>query len=331
MAEDVLLKVIDLATHFHTEEGTVKAVDGVDFEVRRGEVLGVVGESGCGKSMTSMSILRLVPKPQGKIVRGQLLFEGKDLLSLSEEQMRKIRGNRIALISQDPMTSLNPVLTIGEQIMEAIQLHQGLDKKAAKNKAIEMLRKVGIPAPEKRVDEYPHQFSGGMRQRAIIAMALSCEPQLLIADEPTTALDVTIQAQILDLMREIKEKENAGIIFITHDLGVVAEMCDYVCVMYAGKVVEATDVFTLFKTPSHPYTVGLLKSIPRLDDVKDRLEPIDGQPPSLSKLPKGCSFAARCPEVQDICRQKEPELKQVGVNQYTRCLLRDEWNPGEPA
>lgn len=325
MAEEVLLKVSDLATHFHTEEGTVKAVDGVDFEVRRGEVLGIVGESGCGKSMTSMSILRLVPKPQGKIVRGKLMFEGKDLLSLSEEEMRRVRGNRISLISQDPMTSLNPVLTIGEQIMEAIQLHQGLDKAAAKIKAIEMLTKVGIPSPEKRVDEYPHQFSGGMRQRAIIAMALSCEPQLLIADEPTTALDVTIQAQILDLMREIKEKENAGIIFITHDLGVVAEMCDFVCVMYAGKVVEATDVFTLFKTPSHPYTVGLLKSIPRLDDVKERLEPIDGQPPSLSNLPKGCSFAERCDEAKDICRQKEPELKQVGVNQYARCLLRDEW------
>lgn len=224
MAEEVLLRVRDLATHFHTEEGVVKAVDGVDFDVRRGEVVGIVGESGCGKSMTSMSILRLVPKPQGKIVRGQMLFEGKDLLKMSEEEMRKIRGNRIALISQDPMTSLNPVLTIGEQIMEAIQLHQGLNKNDAKAKAIEMLRKVGIPSPEKRVDEYPHQFSGGMRQRAIIAMALSCEPTLLIADEPTTALDVTIQAQILDLMREIKEKENAGIIFITHDLGVVAEM-----------------------------------------------------------------------------------------------------------
>lgn len=325
MAEEVLLKVTDLATHFHTEEGVVKAVDGVDFEVRRGEVVGVVGESGCGKSMTSMSILRLVPKPQGKIVRGQIIFEGKDLLSLSEDEMRRVRGNRISLISQDPMTSLNPVLTIGEQIMEAIQLHQGLDKTAAKDKAIEMLRKVGIPSPEKRVDEYPHQFSGGMRQRAIIAMALSCEPQLLIADEPTTALDVTIQAQILDLMRDIKEKENAGIIFITHDLGVVAEMCDYVCVMYAGKVVEATDVFTLFKTPSHPYTIGLLESIPRLNDVKERLEPIDGQPPSLSKLPPGCSFAARCPEAQDRCTKEEPTLRQVGVNHFARCLLRDEW------
>jgi oligopeptide/dipeptide ABC transporter ATP-binding protein len=325
VAQEALLKVIDLATHFTTEEGTVKAVDGVDFEVRRGEVVGVVGESGCGKSITSMSVLRLIAKPQGKIVRGKIIFEGQDLLALSEEDMRKIRGNKIALISQDPMTSLNPVLTVGDQIMEAIILHQGLDHNAAKKKAIEMLRKVGIPEAEKRIDQFPHQFSGGMRQRAIIAMALSCEPKLLIADEPTTALDVTIQAQILDLMREIKEKYNAGIIFITHDLGVVAEMCDYVCVMYAGKVVEATDVFTLFKTPSHPYTLGLLKSIPRLDEVKDRLDSIDGQPPSLSKLPKGCSFAARCVEAKDICRQKEPELIRVGVNQFARCLMRDEW------
>jgi oligopeptide/dipeptide ABC transporter ATP-binding protein len=325
VAGEVLLQVNDLATYFTTEEGTVKAVDGVDFQVRRGEVVGVVGESGCGKSMTSMSILRLVAKPQGKIVRGQLLFEGQDLLALSEEQMRQIRGNKIALISQDPMTSLNPVLTVGEQIMEAIILHQKLDKDAAKKKAIEMLRKVGIPSPEKRVDEYPHQFSGGMRQRVIIAMALSCEPKLLIADEPTTALDVTIQAQILDLMREIKDKYNAGIILITHDLGVVAEMCDWVCVMYAGKIVESTDVYTLFKNPSHPYTLGLLKSIPRLDDIKDRLESIDGQPPSLSKLPKGCSFAARCPEAQDSCRKSEPQLVQVGVNQWARCMLREEW------
>lgn len=325
MAGEVLLKVTDLATYFRTEEGTVKAVDGVDFEVHRGEVLGVVGESGCGKSMTSMSILRLVPQPQGRIERGSLMFEGTDLLSLNEEQMRSIRGNKIALISQDPMTSLNPVLTVGEQIMEAIQLHQGLDKHAAKQKAIEMLRKVGIPSPEKRVDEYPHQFSGGMRQRVIIAMALSCEPKLLIADEPTTALDVTIQAQILDLMREIKEKYQAGIMLITHDLGVVAEMCDWVTVMYAGKVVESTDVYTLFKTPQHPYTIGLLKSIPRLDDIKDRLDPIDGQPPSLSKIPKGCSFAPRCPEAVAQCRETEPQLRLVGPNQYARCLRRDEW------
>lgn len=325
MAQEVLLEVKDLATYFSTEEGIVKAVDGVDFRVHRGEVVGVVGESGCGKSITSMSILRLIPQPQGKIVRGEIIFEGKNLLQFSDAEMRAIRGNRIALISQDPMTSLNPVLTVGEQIMEAIILHQKLDKAAAKDKAIEMLRRVGIPSPEKRVDEYPHQFSGGMRQRAIIAMALSCEPRLLIADEPTTALDVTIQAQILDLMREIKTNDKAGIIFITHDMGVVAEMCDYVCVMYAGKVVEATDVFTLFKTPSHPYTSGLLRSIPRLDVVKDRLESIDGQPPSLSRIPKGCSFAPRCTEAQDICRQQEPQLKQVGVNQYARCLLRDEW------
>lgn len=328
MAAEVLLKVQDLKTYFKTEEGTVKAVDGVDFEVRRGEVVGVVGESGCGKSITSMSILRLIPQPQGKIQDGsQIVFEGTNLLELSDSEMRKIRGNKIALISQDPMTSLNPVLTVGEQIMEAIMLHQKLDKAAAKKKAIEMLRRVGIPSPDKRVDEYPHQFSGGMRQRAIIAMALSCEPKLLIADEPTTALDVTIQAQILDLMREIKEKDKAGIIFITHDMGVVAEMCDFVCVMYAGKVIEAADVFTLFKNPSHPYTIGLLNSIPRLDDSKERLEPIDGQPPSLSKVPPGCSFAPRCPEASDECRQASnaPLLKPVGVNHVVRCIKRDEW------
>ena len=325
MAAEVLLKVTDLATHFRTEEGVVKAVDGVDFEVRKGELLGIVGESGCGKSMTSMSILRLVPQPQGKIVRGNIVFEDKDLLKLSEEEMRKIRGNKIALISQDPMTSLNPVLTVGEQIIEAIRLHQGLGKKAAKEKAIEMLAKVGIPSPRERVDEYPHQFSGGMRQRVIIAMALSCEPKLLLADEPTTALDVTIQAQILDLMLEIKEKFQAGIMLITHDLGVVAQMCDWVAVMYAGKIVESTDVYTLFNNPSHPYTRGLLKSIPRLDDEKEELEPIKGQPPNLSKIPPGCSFSPRCPEGQNICTQQEPNLIKVAEKQWSRCLMREEW------
>lgn len=324
MAGEVLLKVSDLATHFTTEEGTVKAVDGVDFEVRKGEVLGVVGESGCGKSVTSMSVLRLIPQPQGKIVRGKIVFEGTNLLSLSESEMRKIRGNKISLISQDPMTSLNPVLTVGEQIMEAIILHQGLSKADAKNKAIEMLKKVGIPDPAKRVDEYPHQFSGGMRQRAIIAMALSCEPSLLVADEPTTALDVTIQAQILDLMREIKTVEQAGVILITHDLGVVAELCDWVCVMYAGRVVESTDVFTLFSNPSHPYTQGLMKSIPKLETMQERLQPIEGQPPSLARVPPGCAFSTRCPEVESICRKREPSLVQVAPNQFSRCLMREE-------
>lgn len=320
-----LLQVKNLATHFSTEEGIVKSVQDVTFEVNAGEVLGVVGESGCGKSVTSMSILRLVQQPQGKIVNGQILFNGKNLLDLSEDEMRKIRGNKISLISQDPMTSLNPVLTIGEQIMEAIILHQGLNRRDAHSKAIEMLRAVGIPSPEQRVDQYPHEFSGGMRQRAIIAMALSCEPELLIADEPTTALDVTIQAQILDLMREIKTKRNAGIVLITHDLGVVAEMCDKVAVMYAGKVVEYTDVYSIFKNPQHPYTIGLLNSIPKIEEEKERLEPIEGQPPNLVHLPKGCSFAPRCKEAQAICHTKEPEVTNVDKDKVhqVRCLLRE--------
>lgn len=322
MAEP-LLQVKNLATHFFTEEGVVKSVQDVTFEINAGEVLGVVGESGCGKSVTSMSILRLVQQPQGKIVSGEIIFKGKNILNLSEDEMRKIRGNKMSLISQDPMTSLNPVLTIGEQIMEAIILHQGLNKKDAKAKAIEMLRLVGIPSPEQRVDQYPHEFSGGMRQRAIIAMALSCEPELLIADEPTTALDVTIQAQILDLMREIKIKRNAAIMLITHDLGVVAEMCDKVAVMYAGKVVEYTDVHSIFKNPQHPYTIGLLNSIPKLEDEKERLEPIDGQPPNLVNLPKGCSFAPRCKEAQSICTSKEPELYTLKAEHQVRCLLRE--------
>lgn len=322
MAE-TLLQVKNLATHFHTEEGIVKSVQDVSFEVKAGEVLGVVGESGCGKSVTSMSILRLIQQPQGKIVNGQILFAGQDLLALSEDQMRKIRGNKISLISQDPMTSLNPVLTIGEQIMEAIMLHQGKNRKEAHAKAIEMLRLVGIPSPDQRVDQYPHEFSGGMRQRAIIAMALSCEPQLLIADEPTTALDVTIQAQILDLMRDIKTKRNAAIVLITHDLGVVAEMCDKVAVMYAGKVVEYTDVYSLFKSPQHPYTIGLLNSIPKIEVKQDRLEPIDGQPPNLVNLPRGCSFASRCKEVQAVCHTKDPDLINVEPNHQVRCLLRE--------
>jgi len=320
---ETLLQVKNLATHFYTEEGIVKSVQDVSFEVDAGQVLGVVGESGCGKSVTSMSILRLIQQPQGKIVNGQILFNGQNILDISEEQMRKIRGNKISLISQDPMTSLNPVLTIGEQIMEAIMLHQGKNRKDAHTKAIEMLRLVGIPSPEQRVDQYPHEFSGGMRQRAIIAMALSCEPQLLIADEPTTALDVTIQAQILDLMREIKIKRNAAIVFITHDLGVVAEMCDKVAVMYAGKIVEYTDVFSLFKNPQHPYTIGLLNSIPKIELKQDRLEPIDGQPPNLVNLPRGCSFASRCKEVQAVCHTKDPALISVKPGHEVRCLLRE--------
>lgn len=301
----------------------MKAVDGVDFEIPRGGILGIVGESGCGKSITSLSIMRLVAQPQGKIVDGQILFNGQDLLKLSESEMRKIRGNRIALISQDPMTSLNPVLTVGDQIMEAIVLHQGLPRAAARAKAVEMLARVGIPSPETRVDDYPHQFSGGMRQRVVIAMALSCEPDLLIADEPTTALDVTIQAQILGLMRDIRDKNNAAVILITHDLGVVAELCDTVAVMYAGKVVEYTDVESIFRAPQHPYTQGLLQSIPQLGVRQKRLTPIEGQPPSLSKLPPGCSFAPRCPHAWAKCAEA-PKLDTSEPGHLVRCWLTKE-------
>jgi oligopeptide/dipeptide ABC transporter ATP-binding protein len=318
-----LLKVSGLKTHFFTEEGVVKAVDGVDFEIPRGGILGIVGESGCGKSITSLSIMRLVAEPQGKIVDGQILFNGQDLLQLSPDKMREIRGNRIALISQDPMTSLNPVLTVGDQIMEAIILHQKLPKAQARQRAIEMLERVGIPSAATRIDDYPHQFSGGMRQRVVIAMALSCEPDLLIADEPTTALDVTIQAQILDLMRDIRDRNNAAVIMITHDLGVVAELCDTVAVMYAGKVVEYTDVETIFRSPQHPYTQGLMASIPQLGVRQERLTPIEGQPPSLSRLPPGCSFGPRCPHAWTKCAEA-PRLETSEPGHLVRCWLTRE-------
>jgi oligopeptide/dipeptide ABC transporter ATP-binding protein len=318
-----LLKVSGLKTHFFTEEGVVKAVDGVDFEIPRGGILGIVGESGCGKSITSLSIMRLVAEPQGKIVDGQILFNGQDLLQLPPDKMREIRGNRIALISQDPMTSLNPVLTVGDQIMEAIILHQKLPKAQARQKAIEMLERVGIPSAATRIDDYPHQFSGGMRQRVVIAMALSCEPDLLIADEPTTALDVTIQAQILDLMRDIRDRNNAAVIMITHDLGVVAELCDTVAVMYAGKVVEYTDVETIFRSPQHPYTQGLMASIPQLGVRQERLTPIEGQPPSLSRLPPGCSFGPRCPHAWTKCAEA-PRLETTEPGHLVRCWLTRE-------
>jgi peptide/nickel transport system ATP-binding protein len=318
-----ILKVSGLRTHFHTEEGVVKAVDGVDFEVPRGGILGIVGESGCGKSITALSIMRLVAEPQGRIVDGQILFNGQDLLKLDAQAMRRIRGNRIALISQDPMTSLNPVFTVGDQVMEAIMLHQGLKRGEARKRAIEMLERVGIPSAATRIDDYPHQFSGGMRQRVVIAMALSCEPDLLIADEPTTALDVTIQAQILDLMRDIRDRNNAAVIMITHDLGVVAELCDKVAVMYAGKVVEYTDVHTIFANPQHPYTQGLLQSIPQLGGNQTRLTPIEGQPPSLSKLPPGCAFAPRCPHAWVKCHEA-PRLDTVEAQHLVRCWLTKE-------
>lgn len=318
---EYLLEVKNLRTHFFTEDGVVPAVDGVDFELKAGETLGIVGESGCGKSVTSISVLGLVPSPPGKIIDGEIIFEGQDLLKLKESEMQKIRGNDIAMIFQEPMTSLNPVFTIGKQISEAIMLHQNVNKKEARDRCIEMLKLVGIPRAEASVDEYPHQFSGGMRQRAMIAMALSCNPKLLIADEPTTALDVTIQAQIIELMRDIKKDLNTAIMLITHDLGVVAEMADHVIVMYAGRVVEEADVEDLFKSPKHPYTRGLMRSKPSLDDNSKRLEVIAGSVPNPLAMPKGCAFNPRCPKVMDICREKMPNLINVEDNRKVRCWL----------
>lgn len=306
-----LVDVRNLRTHFYTEDGVVPAVDGVTLHIKKGETLGVVGESGCGKSVTSLSIMRLIPNPPGKIIEGDILFEGRDLVRMHESEMRKIRGNEISMIFQEPMTSLNPVFTIGDQIAEAITLHQGLNYKEAINKAIDMLRLVGIPVPERRVREYPHQMSGGMRQRVMIGMALSCNPKLLIADEPTTALDVTIQAQILELMKKLKKELGMAIMLITHDLGVVAEMAERVVVMYAGKVVEEGDVVSIFKAPLHPYTEGLLESIPRLHETRERLHVIEGVVPNPLHLPGGCRFHPRCPYIIDKCREVEPQLEPL--------------------
>lgn len=313
-----LLEVQNLSVVFNTETGTAKAVDDLSFSVDKGTVLGIVGESGCGKSVTSLAILRLISSP-GRIAGGSISFEGQNLLSFSEAQMRSVRGNKIALIPQDPMTSLNPVYTIGYQIMEAIMLHQKVGKAEARKRAIEALEKVRIPGAKTRIDNFPHEFSGGMRQRAMIAMALSCEPQLLIADEPTTALDVTVQAQILDLMRDIQKQQGMSIILITHDLGVVAEMCHKVVVMYAGSAVEVAMVDDLFNHPQHPYSIGLLNSIPRPDS--QRLKPIDGQPPSLINLPDACRFAPRCPKTEASCLAGVPLLEEKLSNQYARCVL----------
>ena len=313
-----LLEIEDLSTVFHTEMGTARAVSNVALSINPGQVLGVVGESGCGKSITSLSILRLVPPP-GQTTGGRVILEGNDLMKLSESEMRSIRGNKIALIPQDPMTSLNPVYTVGAQIIEAVELHQKVSRSEARKIAIEVLEKVRIPQAEQRVDEYPHQFSGGMRQRVMIAMALSCNPRLLIADEPTTALDVTVQAQILDLMRDIQKEQGMSILLITHDLGVVAEMCDFVAVMYAGSVVEYASVHELFANPKHPYTVGLLNSVPR--PGSKRLTPIDGQPPSLINLPGGCRFADRCPLVEERCRSALPDLEEKLEGHLVRCVM----------
>ncbi|PDW02826.1 ABC transporter ATP-binding protein [Candidatus Viridilinea mediisalina] len=317
-----LLEVRNLQTHFHTQDGIVKAVDGVSFAVKRGETLGIVGESGCGKSVTSLSMMRLIPCPPGELAGGQILFDGADLLELSEERMRHIRGNRIAMIFQDPMTSLNPVLTVGRQITEALELHLQLGRKAALARATELLHMVGIPSPSKRLESYPHQFSGGMRQRVMIAMAISCNPELLIADEPTTALDVTIQAQILELINQLRDELQTAVIIITHDLGVVAGMTDRVTVMYAGRVVEAGSTTEIFANPRMPYTIGLLRSIPRLDEQEHRkLTPIRGLPPNLIDLPAICPFSPRCDYVQHACLHQNPPLRDVATNHQAACLF----------
>lgn len=325
-----LLEVKNLKTYFFTDGGVVKSVDDVSFNVKPGKTLGVVGESGCGKSITSLSIMQLVETPPGKIVGGEIIYNGENLLDKDKDEMRKIRGGEIAMIFQEPMTSLNPVFTVGQQIMEALMIHTDMDKTKAKERAIEMLKLVRIPLAEKRFNEYPHQLSGGMRQRVMIAMALSCNPKLLICDEPTTALDVTIQAQILDLINELKEKLGTSIMMITHDLGVIAEVADDVMVMYAGKIVEYGTADQIFETPMHPYTHGLMNCIPKLnDDDETRLHVIPGMVPSPDRMPKGCAFCPRCSEAKKICEEKMPELMEIN-GQKVRCFkYTSEWEGAE--
>jgi len=319
-----LLEVKGLKTYFYTEDGVVRAVDGVNFEVYPGEVLGLVGESGCGKSVTSLSIMRLISKP-GKIDEGQILLDGENLLDLPEEEMIKVRGNRISMIFQQPQTALNPVFKVGDQLAEVLNVHQDLGKEAGWKRAVALLKMVGVPDPERRAEAYPHELSGGMAQRVMIAMALACVPELLIADEPTTALDVTIQAQILDLMRDLRREMGTSVILITHDLGVVAEMAERVAVMYAGEIVEQTDVNTLFDQPLHPYTQGLIGSIPVLGEIKERLDVIPGSVPNLVNLPPGCRFAPRCQARFKynctICAEVKPELEEVKPGHFVRCWL----------
>lgn len=314
-----ILEIKNLTTELYSDRGTIKAVDNVSFKLEKGEILGLVGESGCGKSMTSMSIMRLLDEKNSK-VSGQVLFEGKNLLSLSEKEMNEIRGNKIAMIFQDVMTSLNPLMTIGQQIMEPMMVHKNMPKKEARQEAIRLLDAVGIPMPEKRVDEYPNSLSGGMRQRVMIAIALSCTPQILIADEPTTALDVTIQAQILELMKKIREEFGTSIIMISHDLGVISEMCDRAAVMYCGNIVEQASIDTIFEKPMHPYTRGLLKSIPTLDEKVDELYSIPGIVPALYDLPEGCKFADRCERATDECKKAQPQWVEVEKDHFVRCL-----------
>jgi peptide/nickel transport system ATP-binding protein len=322
MAAGPLLEIKNLRTYFSVRGHTAKAVDDVSLSILPGQTLGLVGESGCGKSVTAHSIMRLIPTPPGWIAGGEIRFEGRDLAKASEAQMRRIRGNRISMIFQEPMTSLNPTYPVGDQVGEVLRLHEKLSRREARTRSVAMFKLVGIPAPEKRIDDYPHQMSGGMRQRVMIAMALACSPQLMIADEPTTALDVTIQAQILDLMNKLKTETGAAILFITHDLGVIAEMSQHVAVMYAGRMMEYADAKTLFRDPKNPYTVGLLGSIPVLgrENKDGRLKTIPGVVPSLLRLPEGCLFSDRCPDVFDDCRRIAPEMVPVGENHLVRCL-----------
>ncbi len=319
--ESNVLEVEDLATRFHTQEGTVHAVNGVSFFLRGGETLGLVGESGCGKSVTALSLLRLIPEPPGRVVRGQARFLGNDLLKMTPDEIRQVRGGQIAMIFQDPMTSFNPVLTMGRQLTEPLEIHLGMNKKQAEVRAAELLDMVGIPNAADRLKDYPHQFSGGMRQRVMIAMGLSCTPQILIADEPTTALDVTIQAQIIELVKRLRDEIGMAIIWITHDLGIIAGLADRVVVMYGGYIVEHAPVKELYADPSHPYTIGLLGSLPRLDHRRDRLTSIEGMPPILLEEPKYCPFAVRCTFVKDRCRQENPPLISVAPQHEVACWV----------
>lgn len=323
---DTLVSVENLKTYFYTEDGIVPAIDGISFDVKKGETLAIVGESGSGKSVTSLSIMRLIPSPPGKILEGDIKFQGESLLTKSEKEMRAIRGNRISMIFQEPMTSLNPVYKVGDQISETIILHQKKNKKEALAEAINLLNLVGIPEPERRINQYPHELSGGMRQRVMIAIALACHPELLIADEPTTALDVTIQNQILQLMKNLKQKSNMSIMLITHDLGVVAEMADRVVVMYSGQIVEQGDVFTIFENPKHPYTEGLLKSMPSAEKRVGKLYAIDGVVPNPLNLPPGCRFADRCEYATALCHQEMPQIQQINEDEVVRCWkYTDRW------
>ena len=320
-----LLEVKNLKTHFFTMEGVVKAVDGVSYELNEGETLGLVGESGCGKSVSALSVMRLIPDPPGKIIDGEILLDGEDILKINMEGMREVRGAKIAMVFQEPMTSLNPVLTVERQITETLQLHMGMSKLESQRESVNLLTRVGIPDPEMRIKQYPHQFSGGMRQRVMIAMALSCNPRLIIADEPTTALDVTIQAQILDLMKSLTTELGVALIVITHNLGVVARYADRVNIMYAGKVIERGEAHEIYSNPRHPYTVGLLRSVPRLDlPRRAKLDPIEGQPPDLINLPPGCAFRERCRWAIDKCATDTPELVETSDGHLSACFRADE-------